>query len=154
MCVPPPCDAVPVGLPLAPRSPTSPLCHTPLPPLQLHCNLHSLAPTPRIDASMMLRPSARTRSAAQGVSWVLRSLTSNHKNVLAMVLAGVKAGKPHTVDSLLKLCKQGMVVRNAVELRGVVTELTDHNIITQHSGVFKLKASMGEVEAALKEGAR
>jgi hypothetical protein len=101
---------------------------------------------------MMLRPSARTRSAAQGVSWVLRSLTSNHKNVLAMVHAGVKAGKPHTVDSLLKLCKQGMVVRNAVELRGVVTELTDHNIITQHSGVFKLKATMGEVEAALRQG--
>jgi hypothetical protein len=45
-----------------------------------------------------------------------------------------------------------MVVRNAVELRGVVTELTDHNIITQHSGVFKLKATMGEVEAALRQG--
>jgi hypothetical protein len=86
------------------------------------------------------------------VSWVLRSLTSSHKSVLAMVLAGVKAGKPHTVDSLLKLCKQGMVVRNAVELRGVVTELADHGIITQQAGVFKLKASGAEVEAALKEG--
>jgi hypothetical protein len=84
------------------------------------------------------------------VSWVLRSLTSSHKCVLAMVLAGIKAGKPHTVDSLLKLCKQGMVVRNAVELRGVVTELTDHGIVTQQAGAFKLKASAAEVEAALK----
>jgi hypothetical protein len=67
-----------------------------------------------------------------------------------MVLAGVKAGKPHTVDSLLKLCKQGMVVRNAVELRGVVTELTDHGIIGQASGVFTIVASAGEVQAALE----
>ena len=67
------------------------------------------------------------------------------------MLSGVKDGKLHTVDTLLKQCKAQMLVRNAVELRGVVTELTDHGIITQHSGVFKLKASLGEVEAALKE---
>ncbi len=143
---------------LASQSPSL-LSHAHTPPLhpsfftpQLHCCLQSLTPTNRIDASMMPRPSARSSAAPQGVSWVLRSLTSSHKAVLAMVVAGVKAGKAHTVDSLLKLCKQGMVVRNAVELRGVVTELTDHGIITQHAGVYRLKAALGEVEAALQEG--
>jgi hypothetical protein len=67
-----------------------------------------------------------------------------------MVVAGVKAGKAHTVDSLLKQCKQGMVVHNAVELRGMVTELTDHGIVKQHAGVVTLTAALGEVEAALE----
>jgi hypothetical protein len=137
---------------LASFSATHTLAHAHPAPPQLHCCLESLSPTPRISEATLPRPSTRAKAAAQGVSWVLRSLTSSHKSVLAKVLAGVKAGKPHTVDSLLKLCKQGMVVRNAVELRGVVTELTDHGIIAQQSGVFTLKASAAEVEAALKEG--
>ena len=137
---------LPARLVLTPPSP--PPTHT---PLQLHCCLNSLTPTPRIDASTLMRPSGRAKVQAQGVAWVLRSLTSNHRSVLKLVLSGVKDGKLHTVDTLLKQCKAQMLVRNAVELRGVVTELTDHGIITQHSGVFKLKASIGEVEAALKE---
>ncbi len=148
--------AAPHIAPFLGRSLTLPCSPYPHPPfyacLQLHCCLESLSPTPRITEAMLLRPSTRAKSAAQGVSWVLRSLTSSHKSVLAMVLAGIKAGKPHTVDSLLKLCKQGMVVRNAVELRDVVTELTDHGIISQQAGVFKLKASGADVEAALKKG--
>jgi hypothetical protein len=82
---------------------------------------------------------------------VLRSLTSSHSSVLALVLAGVKDGKPHTVDTLLKVCKQRMLARNAQELRGVVTELTDHGIIVQKEGTYVLKASAAEVEEALGE---
>ncbi len=87
------------------------------------------------------------------MSWVLRSLTGNHRSILALVLAGVKDGKPHTVDSLLKACKARMLARNAAELRAHLTELTDHNIVAHKDGLFRLKASQGEVEAALKEGA-
>ncbi len=84
---------------------------------------------------------------------MLRSLTRNHADLLSLVLAGVKAGKPHTQDTLLRVCRDRMIASNTVTMMGLVNELTDHGIIahSQRDKRFLLKASAAEVEGALEQ---
>lgn len=86
--------------------------------------------------------------AGGGIKWVLASLTENHKRILRLAVEG-REGHPHTMDSLLAVCKRAMVVRSHADLRSHLLELTDHGILGESGGLVRLLVGEKEVMEAL-----
>jgi hypothetical protein len=86
------------------------------------------------------------------VSAVLRSLTTNHRSILALLLQHrAESEEPLGGEGLLKLCAARMVCHRMQDLRAHLTELLDHKIVAQKGGGYLVSADPAECEHALAE---
>ena len=131
--------------------------HPPPPPparAQLHWCLDSLQPTPFSSAvpPLLQQKKGSAQGGSHGVSAVLRSLTANHRSILALLLAHrLESDEPLGGEGLLKLCAARMVCHRMQDLRAHLTELLDHKIVAQRGGAYLVIADPAEVERALAE---
>ena len=58
-------------------------------------------------------------------------------------------GEPHSLESLLAVCKKQLVVRSHADLRSHLLELTDHGILSETGGLVKLLVGKEEALEAL-----
>lgn len=76
---------------------------------------------------------------AQGIKFIMASLTKNHKEVLAYLgnkqraQTGTKVGDNFGMEfaALFRECKVNMIISQESQFRGIVSELTDHHLMEQ-----------------------
>ncbi len=86
----------------------------------------------------------------EGTAWVLRSLTPNHRGILALILENTTAeDSAIAFDALFDQARDAMLASTEAALRSHLVELVDHGIIRRKGAVITLLLPRDVVQTAL-----
>lgn len=84
-----------------------------------------------------------------GIEWVLRSLTPNHREVLRAVLLLCKDSKVADYEEVRAECENQLLARTEQQFKEHLTELIDHGILHRDARKIVLLKDFAEIEGAL-----
>jgi origin recognition complex subunit 2 len=98
--------------------------------------------------------SQKTATTRDGLKWILRSLTPNHKAILRIMAEYATGGEDEDgveFEQLFGECVDQMIISNDAGLRAHLVELIDHQLLSQRRGKLHLEVAAGTLQVLLED---